>query len=58
MSVIMWGLCEWNKECKIDEYLDIKNCSWEKRLVGKLVLECEDEILNTSETSIDHKNGT
>ena len=54
----MWGLCEWNKEYKIDEYLDLKNCSWEKRLIGKLVLECEDETLNTSETSIDHKNVT
>ena len=29
--------CEYNKACKIDEYLDIKNCSCEKRLIGKLV---------------------
>ena len=30
--------------------LKIKNCFCEKRLIGKLVLECEDEILNTNET--------
>ena len=36
--------CECNKACKIDEYLDIKNCSCEKCLIGKLLLECEDEI--------------
>ena len=41
--------CECDKACKIDEYLDIKNCSCEKQLVSKLVLECEDEILNTTE---------
>ena len=33
--------CECNKACKIDEYLHIKNCSCEARLVGKLVLQCE-----------------
>lgn len=32
------------------EYLDIKNCSSEKRLIG-----CEDEILNTNEASPDNK---
>ena len=40
-----WNLstcdCECNKACKIDEYLDNKNCLCEKRLIGKLVLECE-----------------
>ena len=25
---------ECNKACKIDEYLDTKNCSCEKRLIG------------------------
>ena len=48
----MW-LLNW---CKIDEYLDVKNCFWEKRLFGKLVLECEDEILNTTETWLEDKN--
>ena len=47
--------CECNKTCKIDEYLDIRNCSCEKRLFGKLVLVCEDEMLNTTETSLDDK---
>ena len=50
--------CECNKANKIDEYLDIKNCSCEKRLIGKLVLGCEDEILNTTETSPDDKKVT
>ena len=31
--------CECNKTCKIGEYLDIVNCSYKKRLVGKLVLD-------------------
>ena len=48
--------CKCNKACKIYEYLDIKNCSCEKRLIGKLVLECQDEMLNTTETSHDDKN--
>ena len=43
------------KHEKICKYLEIKNCSCEKRLIGKLVLECEDEILNTTETSLDEK---
>ena len=38
--------CECNKSCKIDEYLDIKSCPREKRLIGKSLLEWEDEILN------------
>ena len=41
--------------CKIDEYFDIKSCSCEKSLFGKLVLACEDEIINTNETSLDDK---
>ena len=36
--------CECNKACKFGEYSDIKNCSYEKRLFGKLVLACEDEV--------------
>ena len=39
--------CEYNKACKIDEYLNTKNCYCKKRLIGRLVLECEDEISNT-----------
>ena len=36
--------------------MNIKNCSWEKWLFGKLALACEDEILNATETSVDDKN--
>ena len=50
--------CECSKACIIDEYLDIKNCSCEKRLFGKLVLAREDEILNTTETSLDNEKVT
>ena len=47
------GHFECNKAGKIDEYWDIKNCSCKKCLIGKLVLECKKEILNTIETSLD-----
>ena len=43
---------------KFINYLDIKNCSCEKRLIRKLMLEYEDEILNTSETLLNDKNIT
>ena len=36
--------------------MDTKNCSCEKRLICKLVLACEDEMLNMTETSPDDKN--
>ena len=42
--------CEYNRTCKIDKYLDVENCSFKKCLLGKLVLACDDEILNTTET--------
>ena len=42
------------KACKIDKYSDTKKCSCEKRLMGKLVLACEDEILNATEKSRSH----
>ena len=55
----MWNLCTFdcgcNKGCNIDEYLDIKNALWEKSLIGKLVLECEDEVLKANETSLDYQ---
>ena len=38
-----------------DEYVDIKNCSYEKRLIGKLILECEEKILNSNEALLDDK---
>ena len=48
-------VCECNKAWKIDEYLDIKNCTCEKSLIGKLVLKYEDEILNTIETLLNNE---
>ena len=35
--------------------MKIKTCSCKNRLIGKLVLECEDEILNTTENSLANK---
>ena len=50
----MWNPIRCDYECnkiyKIDEKFSIKNCSCEKLLTGKMVLECEDEILNKTET--------
>ena len=52
----MWSTstchCECNKAGKIDEFLDIKNCSREKRLIVRFVLACVDEILNKPGTSL------
>ena len=50
--------CQCNNACKIDEHLDSEKCSCKKCLIGELVLECEDEILNTTETWLDNKNVT
>ena len=44
------------KAYKTDEYLDIKNCSHKKRLIVQLLLEWDNEILNTTKTSLDDKN--
>ena len=43
---------ECNKACKSDEYLDTESCSCKKHLIDKLVLACEVEILNRTETSL------
>ena len=55
----MWNTstcdCGCSKACKINEYLYIKNFSCGKRLFGKLVLACEDEVLNTTQASFDNK---
>ena len=40
--------CKFNKKYKLDEYLDIKQCSCKKCLVIKLVLAREEKILNTT----------
>ena len=44
--------CEFNKPCKRDEYLDIK-FFLHKYLIGKFELAFENEILNTTENSLD-----
>lgn len=44
--------CECDKVCKIDDYLHLKNCWYEKGIIGKLVLTCKDEILNTTEVTL------
>ena len=44
------------KHVKLMNILDTKNFSCEKRIFGKLVLACECEILNTTETSFVDKN--
>ena len=50
--------CECTKGCKVDKYLNSKTSLFEKRLIGKLILGCKDEILNTTETSLDDKKVT
>ena len=39
---------ECDKSCDIGKCLDYKNCKYRGKLIDKLVLECEDEILNTN----------
>ena len=41
------------KHLKLRNVYMLKNCSCEKRLIGKLVLECEDEMLNRTDTLVD-----
>ena len=36
--------CECDKSCDIGEYLDYENCNCRKRLVDKLVEECNENI--------------
>ena len=42
----------------IDEILVIKDCYCKAHLIGKLVLKCEDDILTTTENSINEKKVT
>ena len=39
--------CECDKSCDVGEYLDCKNCKWRKRLVDRLVGECNENIDGT-----------
>ena len=40
--------CECDKSCDFAEYLDYKNCKCRKRLVDKLIEECNENIEETS----------
>ena len=37
--------CECDKSCDVGDYLDYKNCTCKKRLVDKLVKECNKRML-------------
>ena len=43
------------RHVKLMNIFFFKNCSCEKGLLYKLLLICQDEILNTTETSLDNK---
>ena len=40
--------CECTKPCEFSEYLDYKNCKCKKRLVNKLIDECNENIEETN----------
>ena len=40
--------CECDKSCDFGEYLDYENCKCRKRLIGKLIEECNENIEGTS----------
>ena len=44
--------------CKTDEYQHVEICLFEKHLLDKLVLICEDKILNKFKASTDNKKVT
>ena len=44
--------CEYDKTCEIAEHLDIKNFACKKPVIDNLVFTCEDEIINTTETTL------
>ena len=48
--------CECDKSCDIGEYLYYQNCKYRKRLVDKLVHECDENI--DEETSLVEINST
>ena len=51
--------CECDKSCDFGEYLDYENCKYRKRLVDKLVEECNENIDEAKLTEIalfEHKN--
>ena len=47
--------CESENSCDVCKYVDYVNCKIRKRMLDRLVLEFEDEILNTADASFDGK---
>ena len=45
--------CECDKSCDVGEYLDYENCKCRKRLVDKLVEECNENIEEAKLAEID-----
>lgn len=43
---------KYDKTCEIVEHLDIKYCSPKKRLFDKIVFACADQILNTTDATV------
>ena len=60
MTEVLVNTCDskTKRTCEFGKYLDIKNCSQEISLFGKLVLPFEDKILNITETSLPDKKVT
>ena len=48
--------CECNKACDFSECLDYKNCKWKKRLVDKLIDECNEIIDKEEPTPAENEN--
>ena len=48
--------CEYDKSCDIGEYLDYENCKCRKRLVDKLIDECNETIDEEKPTPAENEN--
>ena len=46
--------CECDKSCDIDEYLEYENCNCRKKIVDKLVYECDENIDGVKLVKITH----
>ena len=54
------SMCEfqYDKLYDVGEYVDYVNCKCRERLIDSLILECEDEVLNTAKVWFDDKKTT
>ena len=56
----IWNLsnceCEFDKSCDVGEYLDYENCKCRKRLIDKLVDECDENIVEEVEIIDNNKS--